>query len=127
MVNLSGVVTEPGQLVIRGVKAQLSGGAMKEFLLPLSSDEDEGQAAKRKSILNCEVDRIKWSGLQARSSATALREKRLSIAKADATPSQGKGKESKFLTCKVIEEQPLLRVRRTTLSQGAVMLYEGET
>ncbi|KAJ3791523.1 TRAPP II complex [Lentinula aff. detonsa] len=31
-----------------------------------------------------------------------------------------------FLECKVIPEQPLLRIRRTTVTHGALMLYDGE-
>jgi hypothetical protein len=30
------------------------------------------------------------------------------------------------LECKVVPEQPLLRIRRTSLTHGAVMLYNGE-
>jgi hypothetical protein len=32
-----------------------------------------------------------------------------------------------FVELKVVPEQPLLRIRRTSLTHGAVMLYEGET
>ena len=33
----------------------------------------------------------------------------------------------RFLELKVVPEQPLLRVRRSTLTNGSVMLYDGET
>jgi trafficking protein particle complex subunit 9 len=35
-------------------------------------------------------------------------------------------KPLRFLHCNVVGEQPLLRIRRTSLTHAAVMLYDGE-
>jgi len=43
----------------------------------------------------------------------------------------GKGKEREvqpqgFLSCEVVPEQPLVRIRGSSLTHGAIMLYDGE-
>ncbi|KAG8925375.1 hypothetical protein FRC01_010290 [Tulasnella sp. 417] len=62
------------------------------------------------------------SGLAARPEERSKRRQSLVEAAKAAPPAT-----QTFLTCKVVEEQPLLRIRRTTLSHGAVMLYDGES
>lgn len=32
----------------------------------------------------------------------------------------------RYLACKVVPEQPLIRIRSTSLTHGALMLYDGE-
>jgi trafficking protein particle complex subunit 9 len=123
---MSGVASEAGTLTIRGVHAQLSGGISTEFLLPIQSAEEETKAEKRRSALNLEIGRVKYSGLEARELVRRRRvaEKRLSSQPQKLQPTI---EESKFLTCKIVEEQPLLRVRKSNLTHGALMLFEGET
>jgi hypothetical protein len=36
-------------------------------------------------------------------------------------------KDLKFLVCNVVPEMPLLAIRSTSLTHGALMLYDGET
>lgn len=121
ILRINATATEAGTLTVRGIWAQLPGGAPEEFLLPLATDDEERRSARRKSILDAESLRTKSSGLAARpEERTRRRQSLVETAKAAPPPTQT------FLTCKVVEEQPLLRIRRTTLSHGAVMLYDGE-
>ncbi|KAG9008552.1 hypothetical protein FRB93_006471 [Tulasnella sp. JGI-2019a] len=124
VVHVSGIASKVGTLTIRGVKAQLSGGIVQEFLLPINSTEEDTRAERRKSALNMEVGRVKYTGLDARN-LDRTSQKRMS-----AGPERQKAPTkvaSTFLTCKVIEAQPLLRVRRSSLTHSALTLYEGET
>ncbi|KAG8937942.1 hypothetical protein FRC00_008884 [Tulasnella sp. 408] len=121
VLRINATATEPGILTVRGIWAQLPGGAAQEFLLPLATDEEERRTDRRKSILDAESLRTKSSGLAARPEERSKRRQSLVEAAKAAPPAT-----QTFLTCKVVEEQPLLRFRRTTLSHGAVMLYDGE-
>lgn len=123
VVHLTGVASQTGTLTIRGVTAQLGGGISREFLLPIHSDEEDGRADRRRSMLNMELGRVKYSGLDAREPDKT--QKRLSSAEKPKGPP--KKINPTFLACKVVEEQPLLRIRRSTLTHGALMLFEGET
>lgn len=73
-----------------------------------------------------EIERTKWTGLDARPAREKER-KRLSALPGAPEKSEKLEKAMRFLECKVIPEQPLLRVRRTSLTHGAVMLYDGES
>jgi hypothetical protein len=35
--------------------------------------------------------------------------------------------EDRWLECKVVDEQPLVWIKKTNLTHGTVMLYNGET
>jgi len=67
-----------------------------------------------------ENGRVKYSGLE-RYPWWSKVQKHKSIQSAEAT-----GSSFKFLECKVVPEQPLLRIRRTSVTHGALMLYDGE-
>lgn len=120
-VRLSGVAEKPGQLTIRGCIAQTVGCEPREFLLPLSSEEEERNMEKRRSMKEAEQDRFKFTGLDAR--PLEREKKRLS----QAGPPPAVEKKTKFVECYVVPEQPLLRIRRTSLTHGAVMMYDGES
>ncbi|KAI0818742.1 transport protein Trs120 or TRAPPC9 TRAPP II complex subunit-domain-containing protein [Irpex lacteus] len=107
-----------GQLTIRGCIVQAPGGASREFLLPLATPDEDTRQERRRSAMVCESGRSKYFGLEAR--PWERKDKRVSVG---AGASQ---KEVRFLVCKVVPEQPLLRIRRTSLTHGAVMLYNGE-
>lgn len=118
-VTMTGKALEAGSLHVRGCKIQLTGGKLRESILPLSTDEEHERRTRRKTIAECELGRIKYSGLETRPwECTKKRVSRLP-AHAKAPP--------QFLEADVVPEQPLLRVRRTSLTHGAMMLYEGET
>ncbi|KAF7976728.1 hypothetical protein HWV62_5913 [Athelia sp. TMB] len=116
-VTLIGRPLQTGTLVIRGCTIQAPGGTPREFILPLATDEEEEKSSRKRSALECEIDRSKYSGLDSR--PWAKNSKRLSIKVQPKVPQA-------FLECKVVPEQPLLRIRRTSLTHGAVMLYNGE-
>lgn len=116
-VTITAQASEAGTLTIRGCYVQAPGGATREFLLPLSTDDEESRQARRRSAIECESGRSKHAGLDSRPFAKGKRAS-AAVASTRHTP--------RFLQCQVVLEQPLLRIRRTSLTHGAVMLYNGE-
>lgn len=98
----------------------------REFLLPLSTDEVEAKQEKRRSMRVAEIERTKWTGLNARPVKEKERKRPSALPGASEKPEKLE-KTMRFLECNVVPEQPLLRVRRTSLTHGAVMLYDGES
>ncbi|KAG6900876.1 hypothetical protein C0993_009994 [Termitomyces sp. T159_Od127] len=118
-VSLSGKALETGTLTIRGCRVQAPGGASREFMMPLLTSEEEQRLSRKRGALACEVDRSKYSGIE--SFPWEKSRKRPS------RPSSTTTKTSfRFMECTVVPEQPFLRIRRTSLTHGALMLYNGE-
>jgi hypothetical protein len=69
--------------------------------------------------MQCEMGRSKCSGLDSFPWERARKRGSIQVN----TP---KREPSRFLECRVVEEQPLLRVRRSSVTHGALMLYNGE-
>lgn len=124
--HLSGTAEEPGILTIRGCFVQTVGCEIREFLLPLSTEEEESKIEKRRSIKEAELDRFKLTGLDARPMEKEKKHLGLTSAAAASGPSK-RPLLTRFVECKVVPEQPLLRIRRTSLTHGAVMMYNGES
>lgn len=120
-VVLSGKPLETGTLVIRGCRVQAPGGASREFTLPLSTDEEEERLSRKRSSLACETGRSKYSGIE-----SFPWEKSRQRTSSQPTHSKPATSSFRFLECMVVPEQPLLRIRRTSVTHGAVMLYDGE-
>ncbi|KAI0322235.1 TRAPP II complex [Amylostereum chailletii] len=118
-ITLQGKPLEAGMLVIKGCHVQAVGSASREFLLPLSSQEEDERKMRRRNAIACELGRSKYAGLESRSGPGG--NKRSSM-----LASQSKAPAHRFLECKVISEQPFLRIRWSSLTHGAVMLYDGE-
>ena len=116
-VVISGKPLTSGSLVIRGCFIQAPGGALREFVLPLLTSQEEERLARRRSAISCEYGRWKYSGLECFPSAQTKKRASDTIQPAGQT---------RFLECQVVPELPLLRIRRTSVTHGAVMLYEGE-
>jgi hypothetical protein len=116
-VVISGTATETGTLILRGCFVQAHGGVAREYILPLHTNEEEIRLArKRRSILS-ESGRCKYSGLERLPWPEAQKHESL----------QSSLRSSfRFVECRVIPEQPLLRIRRTSVTHGALMLYDGE-
>lgn len=110
---------EPGVLVVHGCVVQAPGGVSQEFLLPLSTEDEEQKQLRRRSARGCEVGRAKYTGLESRPWSKD--------AKRTSGAVQSSQKPVRYLQCNIVPEQPLLRIRRTSLTHGAVMLYNGET
>jgi trafficking protein particle complex subunit 9 len=108
-------------LTIRGCDVQAPGGLVRTFLLPLASEEDDEKQLRRRSALQNEAVRHKYGGLESR--PWELAAKRMSVS---ASGTGAAAASTRFLECVVVPEQPLLRIRRTSLTHGAVMLYNGE-
>lgn len=120
-VTITGRAAEAGTLTIRGCIVQAPGGVSREFVLPLATEEEEERKSNRRSAIECEVGRSKRSGLDSR--AWQKSSKRAST---QATTQSSTKRVVRFIECSVVPEQPLLRIRRTSLTHGAVMLYNGE-
>lgn len=119
---LSGKALQPGTLTLRGCYAQAPSGNRHEFVLPISTDEEEEQLSRKKSMLLCETGRSKYSGIECFPWEKKKRRMRTQL-----TSTTTIANSPRFLECKVVPEQPLLRIRRTSVTHGAVMLYDGET
>ncbi|PBK78204.1 hypothetical protein ARMSODRAFT_947080 [Armillaria solidipes] len=119
-VVISGKATQNGTLAIRGCIVQAPAGAPREFVIPLATDEELERRARRRGALQCEMGRSKYSGLDAFpwEKASKCGSKQLARSPSKLIP--------RFLECKVVPEQPLLRIRRTSVAHGALMLYDGE-
>lgn len=83
----------------------------REFVLP--SWASTSSADVRPVSVQLDEERIKEIGLSAN--------KRLSMIE-----SGNDSSELKYLQCKVLPCQPLLAIRSTSLTHGAMMLYDGE-
>lgn len=118
-VVLTGKPVETGTLTVRGCFVQAPGGLMREFILPLNTAEEVDRITKKRNSLACEFERHKYWGIESFPWQKAGRRESTQMA----IPSIS---SFKFLQCKVVPEQPLLRIRRTTITHGALMLYDGE-
>ncbi|GJN91136.1 hypothetical protein Rhopal_004154-T1 [Rhodotorula paludigena] len=116
-VRLTGTPREPGTLVIRGCNIRLAGCMSREFVLPVWDTAEEAKQQKA-ALLDTTRERVKRSGLD----AIPQRSLEASAMESD-TPLQG---GDKFLECIVVPELPLLWMRSTSLTHGALMLYDGE-
>ncbi|XP_006458106.1 hypothetical protein AGABI2DRAFT_148600 [Agaricus bisporus var. bisporus H97] len=119
-VVIPGKVMATGILTIRGCFVQAPGGITQEFILPLNTAEEEERITRRKSALICEAERYKYWGLE--SLPWEKPKRSIKYHSSQLNPRTN----LRFLECKVVPEQPLLRIRRTSVNHGALMLYEGE-
>ncbi|KPV77636.1 uncharacterized protein RHOBADRAFT_33796 [Rhodotorula graminis WP1] len=116
-VRLTGTPREPGTLVIRGCHIRLAGCVSREFVLPVWDAEEE-EKQRKTALLDTSRERIKVTGLDAVPDSTPS---------ATAVPSDElRDGDLKFLECAVVPEMPLLWMRSTSLTHGALMLYDGE-
>ena len=121
--EFTGEATEAGTLIIRGCIIQAAGCASREFCFLAALSEHKHVLSQRREVLERE-ERIKHHQLSSRleslkgiaqpSSFTSIAQSSFNV------------ESSQFLQLKVIPIQPLLRIRRTSLTHGAVMLYSGE-
>ena len=119
-VVISGIAKQTGTLILRGCFVQAPGGTTREYILPLYTNEEEERLARKRRTILSENDRFKYSGLECYPWTKAQKHTSTQSGK---TPL---GSSFKFLECKVVPEQPLLRIRRTSITHGALMLYDGE-
>ncbi|KAF8136381.1 transport protein Trs120 or TRAPPC9 TRAPP II complex subunit-domain-containing protein [Boletus edulis] len=117
-VTVSATAKKPGVLTVKGCTVHAFNGAPKRFFLPVSTEAEEEHQSRRHSMMLCESGRTKYSGLDARPWDKGGKHFTHSL-----LPSKLK---TRFLECVVVPEQPLLRLRWTSLTHAAVMLYNGE-
>jgi trafficking protein particle complex subunit 9 len=119
-VILSGKAVQSGTLVIRGCFVIAPGGMSREYILPLYRVEEEQRLARKRRSIISESGRSKYVGLDRY--LWTVEQKRRSTHSKELAP----GPSFRFLECKVVPEQPLLRIRRTSVTHGGLMLYDGE-
>ncbi|KAF8312015.1 hypothetical protein DL93DRAFT_2115414, partial [Clavulina sp. PMI_390] len=126
-VTLSGIPLEQGQLTIRGCSIQLQGAVPHEFVFSLPNTEPSNPRsstpAARISYSLYDPERIKVSGLDA-NPILSLSKPSSDISSRASNPPPAR--PPKFLQYEVVREQPLLRVRRSSLTQSSLMLFDGE-
>jgi trafficking protein particle complex subunit 9 len=116
--TLTGLALEPGTLIIRGCQLQLAGGIPREFLFPIV--DGKRYSTSRSARHSGHFERVKSGGLDANPLMSAsLEVSTMPKRNANSSPPQ-------FLQYKVVPEQPLLRIRRSSLTMGALVLYDGE-
>ncbi|KAF8334324.1 TRAPP II complex [Cantharellus anzutake] len=120
VVVLSGIPLETGTLTIRGCFLQLPGGAPKEMLVPLPEDDDTRLSVQRLSGIDNDSDRIKYAGLESNHLVSSRGEMAYKSKRASQTPSL------RFLQVQITPEQPLLRLRRSSIVHGSLMMFSGE-
>lgn len=114
-VRVTAIASTPGTLQIKGVALRLHDGSRTEVLLPVVDDSDKRKHDKRRSRLSIEIGKVKHSGIDARLSMQGVNPDRVEMEP-----------EGKWLECVIIEEQPLVWIKKTSLTHGTVMLYHGE-
>ncbi|CEI93174.1 hypothetical protein RMCBS344292_07414 [Rhizopus microsporus] len=100
---LAGIPEETGTLIVKGCKVQIVGFLEQEFLVELGNT----------AFSNNGIIKIKKCGLDA---VKCKRTRELS----------GESEQHIFHTFTVVDEQPLLKIKNTSLLHNAMMLYEGE-
>ncbi|BEJ13843.1 hypothetical protein CspHIS471_0310170 [Cutaneotrichosporon sp. HIS471] len=115
-VRVTGNAPVPGALQVRGVNIRLADGSSAEFLVPIVDVSGQKSGSKRRSAVLADLAKVKRQGLEARRSVTLG---------TDAIPVSEDDRQ--WLECTVVEEQPLLWIKKTSLNHGTVMLYDGET
>ncbi|KAF8910953.1 transport protein particle complex subunit [Gymnopilus junonius] len=117
---LSGKANATGILTVRGCFVQAPGGTLREYFLPLYTAEEEERLARKKRAIHSENGRSKYSGLHCYPWSKVHQH-------ANRKSTEGPNESQfRFLECKVVPEQPLLRIRRSSVTHGALMLYDGE-
>lgn len=110
-VRIAAIASSPGTIQIEGVNLRLPDGSRTEILLPVIDEGEKVKRDKRKSRMSMEISKIKRTGVDAR----------------HRLPEEEQQEEGKWLECVVIEEQPLVWIKKSSLNHGTVMLYHGET
>ncbi|WWC88812.1 uncharacterized protein L201_003725 [Kwoniella dendrophila CBS 6074] len=119
-VRVTGQSTIAGLMSIKGVSMRLVDGSSTEILIPIIDSKEKDKRDKRKSRIKSDLARTKKQGLDARYDLN----ERSKLNKRD---NQTHESGSKCLECKVVDELPLAWIKRTSLTHGTVMLYNGET
>ncbi|KAH7889670.1 TRAPP II complex [Phlebopus sp. FC_14] len=117
-ITVSGVAKDHGILTIKGCMVQAPNGAPRAFILPASTEVEEDRQTRRQSLIGCETGRTKYAGLDSRPWEKG--------GQRFGMPMPALQTKTRFLECTVVPKQPLLRIRWTSLTHAAVMLYDGE-
>ena len=108
-VSLVGTARSSGALSIRGIRVRLEGSLEREFLLPLANTEEKSRPVS----LDIDSERAKSRSLITKNETGSV-------------TGQNDLEDLKYLECQVAPALPLLALRSTNLTHGAMMLYEGE-
>lgn len=92
--------------------------------LPVVDEKARIAKEKRRSRAGGDLGKMKRIGLEARYSASGLEE---NGEKEEGEEGYALADGERWLECGVVKELPLLWVKRSNLTHGTVMLYNGET
>lgn len=104
---------------MRGCSVQLASCQSREFFVPVA-DPRSKESEKARIAVDSRHERIKHVGLDALTLCTVAFEPE--AASVDST-----GAGHRFLQCTVVPAQPLLWMPCTSLTHGALVLFDGET
>jgi hypothetical protein len=111
--RIAAIASQTGTVQIKGINIGLPDGSKTEILLPVTDEGDKRKRDKRKSRISMEISKVKQMGVNARHSRQF--------------DDEVEEDEGRWLECVVIEEQPLVWIKKSSLTHGTVMLYHGET
>ncbi|OCF62347.1 hypothetical protein L486_02015 [Kwoniella mangroviensis CBS 10435] len=114
-----------GSMSIKGVSIRLNDGSSSEFLIPIIDGKAKSKLDKRKSKIKSDLSKVKRSGLDAR--FKSIETSKTPHAHAHSHGLEDGAVDKKWLECKVVPELPLAWIKKTSLTHGTVMLYNGET
>ncbi|WVR06234.1 hypothetical protein IAU60_003264 [Kwoniella sp. DSM 27419] len=120
-IRVTGHSPVPGRLQIKGVSIRLPDGSSAEIYVPLIDTAEQQKRDRRKSRLDVDTGKVKRYGMEARFAALDK------ATKGDVDEPGGSDSGDKWLECQVVEELPLAWIKRTSLTHGTVMLYNGES
>lgn len=127
--KVSAFAAQAGTLTIKGCVVRLTDGSEAEFLLPVHDAAEEKRQRKRASQKADGQRALKLSGIQRVLGERAKRESRETSNGGSSTPADGSSTrepEATYIQCQGLPEQPTMRIRGTSLTHGAMMLYAGE-
>ncbi|ORX40220.1 transport protein Trs120 or TRAPPC9 TRAPP II complex subunit-domain-containing protein [Kockovaella imperatae] len=114
-VRIVGIASTAGSLQIKGVRLRLGDGSACDILLPVVDDAERKRIVKHKSRAMMDFAKTKVQGLDARYTGTTEPEPPIT------DPSS-----ERWLECRVVDEQPLVWIKKSSLTHGTIMLYDGE-
>ncbi|WVQ65923.1 uncharacterized protein L199_004101 [Kwoniella botswanensis] len=124
-VRVTGQSPISGSMSIKGVSIRLNDGSSNDFLIPIVDGKAKLKLDKRKSKIKSDLSKVKRSGLDARFQSIENSKNR--HAHAHPHGLEDGADDKKWLECKVVPELPLAWIKKTSLTHGTVMLYNGET
>lgn len=127
-IALTGTPRGNGNLTVRGCYLTLVGCPEREFKMTLADEGNDKLRRGRESEADDRRARLKTQGLDARPAIIAQKRAGLNNSKPDDKPAKKSVAKylERLLQCRVVPDQPMLRIDSPSLTHGQVMLFDGE-